>query len=60
MNDIFHGNDCMAVSRSGQAMIEYMITAAALVLMVLIFAVFLYTFKEHGGRVLNLVASEYP
>ncbi len=44
----------------GQAMTEYMIVAATLVLAVAILAVFLYTLKEHGGRVFDLVASEYP
>lgn len=46
--------------KAGQAMVEYLTTAAALVLAVSICAVLLYTFKEHSGRVLNLVASEYP
>ena len=46
--------------RGGQAAVEYMIMAGMLVLAATIFAVFLYTFKEHGGRVLDLVASEYP
>lgn len=41
-------------------MVEYVITAGMLVLTVTIFAVFLYTFREHSGRVLDLVASEYP
>ena len=46
--------------REGQAMIEYTIVAAMLVLTASILAVCLYTFKEHGGRILNLMASEYP
>jgi len=41
-------------------MIEYVVTTGMLIAAVAIFAVFLYTFKEHGGRVLDLVASEYP
>ena len=41
-------------------MIEYMIIAAMLVAAVSILAVFLYAFKEHSGRVLDLAASEYP
>lgn len=44
----------------GQAMVEYMIIAGMLIAAVAILAVFLYTFKEHGGRVLDLAASEYP
>ena len=47
-------------ARAGQTMIEYVIVAAMLVGSVAILAVFLYAFREHGGRVLDLVASEYP
>jgi hypothetical protein len=46
--------------RSGQAMIEYVIVAAMLMSTIAILAVFLYSFREFGGRVLDLVASEYP
>lgn len=49
-----------AGGRSGQTMVEYIIVAAMLTVMVSIFAVLLYAFKEHGGRVLDLVASDYP
>lgn len=45
---------------SGQALVEYLVMAGVLIASVAVFAVFLYTFKEHGGRVLDLVASEYP
>ena len=45
---------------SGQAMVEYMVTAVMLIATVAILSVFLYTFKETGGRVLDLVAYEYP
>lgn len=47
-------------SRRGQTMVEYVIVAGILVTTVAIMAVFLYTFKQFGGRVLDLVASEYP
>ena len=47
-------------SRSGQAMIEYVVVAAMLLLTMTILAVFLYTYKEQSGRVLDLAASEYP
>lgn len=46
--------------RNGQTMVEYVITAGVLVAAVAILAVFLYTFRENSGRVLDLVASEYP
>ncbi|MGQ9662152.1 MAG: Flp family type IVb pilin [Kiritimatiellia bacterium] len=45
---------------SGQTMLEYVIIAGMLTAMVAILAVFLYVFREHSGRVLNLLASEYP
>lgn len=41
-------------------MVEYIIVAGMLIATVAILAVFLYTFKEYGGRVLDLVSSEYP
>ena len=46
--------------RGGQAMIEYVVVAAMLVAATSILAVFLYSFREFGERVLDLVASEYP
>jgi hypothetical protein len=46
--------------QSGQAMTEYLITAGVLLASVAILALFLYTFKEHSGRVLELASSEYP
>ena len=45
---------------SGQAMTEYVIVAGMLTAAVAILAVFLYTFKEYGGRVLDLVCADYP
>jgi len=47
-------------NRSGQTMIEYVVMAVFIVLTVTIMSVLLYTFKEQGGRVLDLAASEYP
>ena len=41
-------------------MLEYMIVAGILLACVSILAIFLYTFREHGDRVIDLVASEYP
>ena len=41
-------------------MAEYAIMAGMLVLSAVILAVFLYTFRQYSGRVLDLVASEYP
>ena len=47
-------------TRRGQTSVEYLITAGMLIASIAILAVFLYTFKEYGGRVLDLVSSEYP
>lgn len=46
--------------KAGQTMIEYVVIAAMLLSAVTILALFLYTFREYGGRVLDLLASEYP
>ena len=46
--------------RSGQVMTEYVLTAGVLLATVAILSLFLYTFKEHSGRVLELASSEYP
>ena len=46
--------------RNGQAMIEFTMIAAMLIVSVAIFAVLLYAFKEQGRRVLDLVALDYP
>ena len=46
--------------QAGQAMVEYVIVAGVLEAMVAVLSVFLYTFREQSGRVLDLVASEYP
>lgn len=45
---------------SGQSLVEYMVMAGMMLATVAILAVFMYTFKGHSGRVLDLVASEYP
>jgi predicted RND superfamily exporter protein len=46
--------------KSGQATTEFVVTAGLLLVTVAMVALFLYTFREYGGRVLNLVAAEYP
>ena len=45
---------------SGQAMVEYVIIAGLLMASLVFLTVFFVTFKEYGGRILALVASEYP
>jgi Flp pilus assembly pilin Flp len=56
MNLIFKGMS----NRRGQTMVEYIVIAAMLVLAVSIIAILLFAFRQQSGRVLNLVASEYP
>lgn len=46
--------------RAGQALVEYMIISAILLMMMTIMAVFLFAFREHAGRVLDLIAYGYP
>jgi hypothetical protein len=47
-------------ARDGQAVIEYVIMTLLLLSTVVVLSVFLYTYKQHSDRVVNLVASEYP
>jgi hypothetical protein len=44
----------------GQTMVEYAVVMGVLLAVVAMAALFLYTFKEYGGRILDLVSSEYP
>jgi hypothetical protein len=39
---------------------EYVMVAGMLVFVVLMISVFLYTFRQFGGRVLDLAGMEYP
>jgi hypothetical protein len=48
------------VYRRGQAMVEYMVVACMFVLAISVLAVFLYAFRENSGRILDLMASDYP
>ncbi len=47
-------------AKAGQVATEFVVVAGMVVAMVAIVALLLYTFKEYGGRILNLLASEYP
>jgi hypothetical protein len=49
-----------AQRRSGQTTTEFVIVAAMTTLSVVILALFLWTFRQYGGRMLELVASEFP
>jgi hypothetical protein len=46
--------------QSGQIMLETVIVAASMLALVAIMGLLIYVFKEHGRRVLDLLASDYP
>lgn len=46
--------------KSGQVMLEYAIVAGILVVVIAMLALFLYTFKEQGGRVMDLISADFP
>jgi hypothetical protein len=46
--------------KSGQALMEYLVVTGMLLAVVVMLALFLYVFKQYGGRVLELMASEFP
>ena len=46
--------------KRGQTITEYVIVAGMLMASLAILMFFLATFREYGGRVLDLTASEYP
>lgn len=46
--------------KKGQAMVEYAIVAGILLAGLSVVALLLFAFREYGGRILDLVASEYP
>ena len=47
-------------SRSGQAMVEYVIALAMTIGIVIAMAFLMVAIKQNGSRTLDLVASEYP
>lgn len=47
-------------SKSGQSMLEYIMVLAMTLGVMVTLGFFIYVFKEHGGRILNLVSSNYP
>ena len=46
--------------RSGQAMVEYVVATGLLLGTLAMLALVLYTFREYGARVLDIVAYDYP
>lgn|GEM_PF-1957887 len=60
-----NGSDLLPVARSGsrktgQTMVEYLIMVAMIIASLAVLVVFLITFREYGGRILNLAGCEYP
>ena len=51
---------CRRAGRAGQVMVEYAVVTGLLLGVALLLAVFLFAFKEFGGRILDLIAYEYP
>jgi uncharacterized protein (UPF0333 family) len=47
-------------SNHGQAAMEFLLVTAIVVALTVILSVVLFTVREQGGRVLDLVASEFP
>jgi len=46
--------------KAGQVFTEYLIVFGMTVGVLVMLALFLTVFKEYGGRILDLVASEFP
>jgi len=55
----WHNQRVAGRRKSGQAM-EYVVLTGLTLGVLLLLAVFLFAFKEAGGRVLDLIAYEYP
>ena len=47
-------------SKCGQTMLEYIMVVAMTLGLIVTLGFFMYVFKEHGGRILDLVSSVYP
>ena len=54
------GADQPLTVRSGQASVEYLIVVCMMIASLAILVVFLFAFREYGGRILDLAGSEYP
>ena len=57
---IDHSRSEGAATKRGQAMIEFVVVAGILTLTVVVFGLYLYTFREQGTRVLDLIGADYP
>ena len=54
------GRGFIRPGRSGQAMVEYVVVTGLLLGTLAMLALVLYTFREYGARVLDMVAFDYP
>lgn len=48
------------IRKSGQTMLEYSLVLVMTLGIIVTLGFFIYVFKEHGGRILDLVSSIYP
>lgn len=55
-----HDHSVEANRRAGQVVLEYVVVAGITLTLIVMLALLLYVFKEYGGRILDLLASEYP
>ena len=46
--------------KRGQTMLEFTMIIVMLLAVIVVLGFFMYVFKAHGARVLDLVSSEYP
>ena len=46
--------------KRGQTILEFTLIVVMLLAVIVVLAFFMYVFKAHGGRVLDLISSEYP
>jgi hypothetical protein len=56
----WHNQRAVWRRKAGQAMVEYVVLTGLTLGVLILLSVFLYAFKEAGGRVLDLIAYEYP
>lgn len=47
-------------SKKGQAMLEYIMVLAMTLGVLVTLGFFIFVFKEYGGRILDLVSSDFP
>lgn len=47
-------------SKRGQTILEYTLVLSMTLGILVTLGFFIYVFKEHGGRILDLVSSPYP